>query len=73
MNNEFLVLSTKDANSFYIVNSEIGVYSYPVRITDTFCKHQGVVLMKYHFSTFNFISSLILNNCMTYAYIAFSK
>ncbi len=39
MNNEFLVSSTKDTNFVYIVNSEIGVCSYPVRMLDASCKH----------------------------------
>ncbi len=39
VDNKFLVLNTKDINSFYIINSEIGIYSYFVRITGTPCKH----------------------------------
>ncbi|CAG8663417.1 10514_t:CDS:2 [Funneliformis caledonium] len=70
VDNEFLVLSIKDANTFYIVNSEIGVCSCPVGMTGTPCKHQGAVSMKYHLSNFNFILSLTLNDRITYAYIA---
>ena len=66
LDNEFLVLSTKDANSFYIINSKIRIYSCPVRMISIFCKHQEAILMKYYLSTFNFILSLTSNNCMTY-------
>ncbi|CAG8697421.1 17913_t:CDS:2, partial [Funneliformis caledonium] len=70
VDNEFLVPSTKDANTFYIINSEIGVCSCPVRMTGAPCKHQGAVSMKYHLSNFNFVPSLTSNDCITYAYIA---
>jgi len=73
VDNEFLVSSTKDANSFYIVNSEIKVCSYPVRMTGAPCKYQEAVSMKYHLSTFNFILSLTSNDCIIYAYIALGK
>ena len=73
VDNEFLVPSTKDANTFYIVNSEIGVCSCPVGMTGAPCKHQGAVSMKYHLSNFNFVPSLTSNDRITYAYIALGK
>ncbi len=73
VNNKFLVLSTKNTNFVYIVNSEIGVYSYSIEILGAPCKHQGVVVVKYHFLTLNFILSLTPSNCIIYAYIALDK
>jgi len=73
INNKFLVSSTKDANFVYIVNSEIGVYFYPVRMSGVPCKHQKAVAVKYHFLILNFILSLTLSNHIIYAYIALGK
>ena len=39
VDNEFLVLNIKDANSFYIINSKIEACSCPVEITDVPYKH----------------------------------
>ncbi|GBB89645.1 hypothetical protein RclHR1_01640007 [Rhizophagus clarus] len=54
----------------YVVNSEIGVYSYHVGMSGAPCKHQGAVLVKYHISIFNFIPSFVPDDRMIYTYIA---
>ncbi len=72
--NEFLVPNTKENTGlFYIVNSEIGICSYPVKISNAPCKYQEAVLVKFHISIFNFILSLILNDHIIYAYIVLDK
>jgi len=72
--NEFLVPNIKkNTELFYIINSEIGICFYSIRISDTSCKHQEAVLVKFHISIFNFIPSLTLNDHIIYAYIAFGK
>ncbi len=49
------------------------LYSYSIEILGAPCKHQGVVVVKYHFLTLNFILSLTPSNCIIYAYIALDK
>jgi len=72
--NEYLVPSTKqNHNLFYIINSELETCSCPVGISDAPCKHQGAVSMKFHISMFNFISSLMPEDRITYTYIALGK
>ena len=55
--NEFSVLSTRQDNLFYIVNSEFGRCTCPMGVSGAPCKHQGAVAMKYHIAIFNFIPS----------------
>ncbi|CAB4444908.1 unnamed protein product [Rhizophagus irregularis] len=64
------VPSTKDPSSFYVVNSAIGSCSCPVGMTGTPCKHQGVVSMKFHVASLNFIPSLTPNDRMVFTYVA---
>ncbi|RGB43005.1 hypothetical protein C1646_750389 [Rhizophagus diaphanus] len=68
--NEYLVLSTKDIAYFYVVNTAIGTCSCPVKMTGVPCKHQGAVSVKFHISNFNFLPSLTLNDHIVYSYIA---
>ncbi|RIB19380.1 hypothetical protein C2G38_2182064 [Gigaspora rosea] len=69
--NEYLVPSTNEnSNTNYIVNSEIGICSCPVGMSDAPCKHQEAVVSKFHISIFNFIPSLTPNDCAIYTYIA---
>ena len=70
--NEFLVPSTSNSN-FYIVNSEIGMCTFPVGMSGAPCKHQSAVTMKFHIAIFNFIPSLTPNNHMIYGYIMLGK
>ena len=71
--NEYYMKSVQNANIFYIVNSEIRTCTCPVDMTGIPCKHQEAVSVKFHISTFNFLPSLICNDCMLYTYIALSK
>jgi hypothetical protein len=71
--NEFSVLSTRQDNVFYIVNSEIRTCTCPVGVSGAPCKHQGAVLTKYHIATLNFLPSLKPEDRMVYAYIALGK
>jgi hypothetical protein len=71
--NEFSVLSTRQSDLFYTVNSEFGTCTCPVGISGAPCKHQGAVAMKYHISILNFIPSLTPKDCMVYAYVALGK
>jgi hypothetical protein len=71
--NEYLVLSTKDMACFYVVNTAIGTCSCPVGMTGVPCKHQGAVFVKFYISNFNFLPSLTPNNRMIYSYIALDK
>ncbi|CAG8733474.1 7775_t:CDS:1, partial [Funneliformis caledonium] len=69
---EFLVQSTRqNTNLIYIINSEIRMYSCITSMFSASCKHQGAVAMKYHIAIFNFLPSLIPDNRMLYAYVAF--
>ncbi len=65
--------SIQNADIFYIVNSKIETYIYSVGIISTLCKHQKAVSVKFYISTFNFLPSLICNDCMLYAYITLGK
>ena len=56
--NEFSVLSTRQNDLFYVVNSEFGTCTCPVGISGAPCKHQGAVAMKYHIIILNFVPSL---------------
>ena len=67
------MLSMKDNDVLYIVNSEIRVCSCCISISSALCKHQEAVSIKFHISMFNFISLLIPDNCMIYSYIVLSK
>ena len=71
--NEYSVLSTRQDNVFYIVNSEIGTCTCPVGVSGAPCKHQGAVAMKYHIAILNFIPSLAPGDRMVYAYVALGK
>ena len=72
--NEYLVSSTRqDTSLVYTVNSAIGVYTCPVGMTGAPCKHQGAVAIKFHITSFNFLSSLTPEDRMLYAYIALGK
>ena len=74
--NEYLVPSTKESGVFYVVNSAVGTYSCPVRITGAPCcpcKHQGTVSVKFHIANFNFLPSLTPDDRMIYSYIAVGK
>ncbi|SRR6266498_5143110 len=71
--NEFLVPSTKNNSVLYIVNSEIGMCSCPVDMSDASYKHQGAVSIKFHISMFNFILLLTLDDHIIYIYIALGK
>ncbi len=72
--NEYLVLSMKqNSGLFYVVNSEYEICSYPVGMSGAPCKHQGAVSIKFYISMFNFVSSLMPDNRITYTYIAISK
>ena len=71
--NEFSVLSTRQDDLFYIVNSEFGTCTCPVGVSGAPCKHQGAVLTKYHIATLNFLPSLKPEDRMVYAYIALGK
>ena len=73
VNNEFLVPSVQDIRISYIVNSEIGICTCPVGISDAPCKHQGAVVMKYHIAILNFIPSLTPGDRMIYGYVALGK
>ncbi|CAG8846655.1 12600_t:CDS:1, partial [Racocetra persica] len=68
--NKFLVASTKQNNLFYTVNSEIRICICQIGATDTPCKHQSAIAMKFHIKILNFLPSLNLDNCMVYTYIA---
>ncbi|GBC02321.1 hypothetical protein RclHR1_04570008 [Rhizophagus clarus] len=69
ISNEFFVPSTQNNEFFYIVNSKIEVYTCLVGMNGASCKHQGAVVMKFHISMFNFISSLTANDRKVYSYI----
>ncbi|CAG8836584.1 28514_t:CDS:2, partial [Gigaspora margarita] len=68
--NEFLVLSTKQNDLFYTVNSEIGTCTCQVGATGAPCKHQGAIAMKFHIKMLNFLPSLTPDDRMVYTYIA---
>ncbi|RIB16930.1 hypothetical protein C2G38_2188699 [Gigaspora rosea] len=55
---------------FPLVNSEIGICSYPVGMSGAPCKHQGAVSAKFHISMFNFVPSLKPDDRTVYVYIA---
>ena len=71
--NEFSVLSTRQDDHFYIVNSEFGTCTCPVGVSGATCKHQGAVAMKYHVAIINFIPSLTFEDRMRYGYVALGK
>jgi len=73
VNNEFLVSNMQDIRISYIVNSEIRVCTCPMGISDASCKHQDVVVVKYHIAMLNFIPSLTPGDHMIYDYVTFGK
>jgi len=73
LENEFYVESVQNTNTFYIVNSEIGICICLISMMGAPCKHQDAVLVKFHISIFNFLSSLTSNDRMIYAYVTLSK
>ncbi len=56
--NEYFVTSIQDNNIIYIINYKIRICSYPIEINGAPCKHQRVILAKFHIITLNFLLSL---------------
>ncbi len=72
--NEYLVLNVnKESDLIYIINSAIGIYNCPVRISETLYKYQGVIIAKYHIRTINFLPSLLSDDHIIFSFITSSK
>ncbi|CAG8753644.1 28458_t:CDS:2, partial [Dentiscutata erythropus] len=68
--NEFLVLNTRQNGLFYTVNTAIGTCTCSIGINGAPCKHQGAVATKFHITSLNFLPSLTADDRMVYTYIA---
>ena len=66
----YYVQSTANVDTFYIVDSNIGICTCPKGNAGGPCKHQAAVAIKFHQSSINYIPSLSLNDRMCYTYIA---
>ena len=64
------VQSTANMDTFYIVDSNIGICTCPKGNAGGPCKHQAAVAIKFHQSSINYIPSLSLDDRMCYTYIA---
>ena len=66
----YYVQSTVKLDTFYIVDSNIGICTCPKGNAGGPCKHQAAVAIKFHQSSINYIPSLSLDDRMCYTYIA---
>ncbi|CAB4431809.1 unnamed protein product [Rhizophagus irregularis] len=66
----YYVQSTSKSDTFYIVDSNIGICTCPKGNAGGPCKHQAAVAVKFHQSSINYIPSLSLDDRMCYTYIA---